>query len=61
MTAVWNMISPCPAISIPCGLDNRGLPIGAQLIGRRWRSDTLLDIAQVLEAVVEPIGHPSDL
>jgi len=61
MTAVWNMISPCPAISIPCGLDNGGLPIGAQLIGRRWRSDALLDIAEVLEAVVDPIGHPSNL
>ncbi len=56
MTAVWNMISPCPAISIPCGLDSDGLPIGAQLIGQRWRSDALLDIATALEAVVDPIG-----
>ena len=59
MTAIWNMISPCPAISVPCGLDSQGLPVGAQLIGRRWQEDNLLDIAAGLEAVSPAMPRPS--
>lgn len=58
MTAIWNMISPCPVMTVPCGLDGDGLPIGAQLIGQRWRSDKLLAIAAALESAVAPIGRP---
>ena len=58
MTAIWNLISPCPVMTVPCGLDDDGLPIGAQLVGRRWRSDQLLAIAAALESVVPPIGRP---
>lgn len=58
MTAIWNMISPCPVMTVPCGLDGDGLPIGAQLIGQRWRSDKLLAIAAALESTVAPIGRP---
>jgi amidase len=42
-----------PAICAPAGSVN-GLPIGVQLIGARFREDTLLDAAEVLEA-----RHPS--
>ena len=31
-----------PAISLPCGVDADGLPIGCQLTARRWEEDTLL-------------------
>jgi len=58
MALIWNLIPQCPAITIPVGLDGEGLPVGAQLIGQRWRSDSLLDIAAALEAVVTPIGRP---
>lgn len=58
MTLIWNLIPQCPAITVPVGLDDAGLPIGAQLIGQRWRSDHLLGIAAALEAVVKPIGRP---
>ena len=58
MTAIWNMVSPCPAISVPCGLDLDGMPIGAQLIGQRWRSDQLLQVAAHMESLVAPIGRP---
>jgi Asp-tRNA(Asn)/Glu-tRNA(Gln) amidotransferase A subunit family amidase len=58
MTAIWNMISPCPVVTVPCGLDSDGLPVGAQLIGQRWRSDDLLRIAAGLEAAIPAIGHP---
>ena len=46
MTAVFNLVAPCPAISVPCGThtspEHAGLPIGLQVVGRRWREDTVL-------------------
>ena len=32
MTGVWNLVSPCPAMTVPVGFDNDGLPIGAQIV-----------------------------
>ncbi len=61
MTAVWNLISPCPALSVPCGLTSGGLPVGAQIIGRRWRSDTVLRIGGAIESDVGPLGRPTAL
>jgi len=58
MTAVWNLISPCPVLSVPCGLDENGMPVGAQLVGQRWNESGLLQIGGALEAAVDPIGHP---
>lgn len=38
-----------PGVSVPTGVAG-GLPMGVQLIGRRFREDTLLDAAQVIES-----------
>ncbi|QSJ19625.1 Asp-tRNA(Asn)/Glu-tRNA(Gln) amidotransferase subunit GatA [Nostoc sp. UHCC 0702] len=38
-----------PGISVPCGFDNNGLPIGLQLIGKVLREDQLLQIAYTYE------------
>lgn len=38
-----------PAISVPAGLSNEGLPIGAQLIGPTKRDDLLLALAKQME------------
>ncbi|MDJ1159589.1 amidase family protein [Chelatococcus sp. SYSU_G07232] len=39
-----------PALSLPCGRDAGGLPVGLQIVGR-WRDDRLLlDIAALFEA-----------
>ncbi|HDS01771.1 MAG TPA: Asp-tRNA(Asn)/Glu-tRNA(Gln) amidotransferase subunit GatA [candidate division Zixibacteria bacterium] len=38
-----------PAISIPCGKDNKGLPIGLQIIGKMFREDEILNLAYNLE------------
>jgi len=38
-----------PAISLPCGRDRAGLPIGAQLIAAAGQDERLLDIAAGLE------------
>jgi len=38
-----------PGISVPVGLDKKGLPLGLQLIGRPWEEGDLLNHAFVLE------------
>ncbi|WP_374375052.1 Asp-tRNA(Asn)/Glu-tRNA(Gln) amidotransferase subunit GatA [Dongia sp.] len=38
-----------PGISVPAGLDGKGLPLGLQLIGRAFDEETLLRTAHVLE------------
>jgi aspartyl-tRNA(Asn)/glutamyl-tRNA(Gln) amidotransferase subunit A len=35
-----------PAISVPCGFDARGLPIGFQIVGKRWGDAAVLRLAQ---------------
>jgi amidase len=39
-----------PAVSLPLGVDDDGLPVGVQLAARRLREDQLLDVAAELEA-----------
>jgi amidase len=38
-----------PAVSLPLGVDDDGLPVGIQLAARRLREDHLLDVAAELE------------
>jgi aspartyl-tRNA(Asn)/glutamyl-tRNA(Gln) amidotransferase subunit A len=38
-----------PGISVPCGFDSKGLPIGLQLIGKVLREDLLLQVAYSYE------------
>ncbi len=34
-----------PAVSVPCGFDRRGLPLGLQLVGRPWDEQSVLQVA----------------
>jgi amidase len=47
-----------PAVSVPTGLAGR-LPMGVQLIGRRFREDLVLDAAEVIESRCPPMT-PAD-
>lgn len=42
-------IAGLPALSIPCGKADNGLPIGCQLIGKKFSEQTLLDTAYAYE------------
>ena len=42
-------IAGVPAISVPCGEDARGLPIGMQIIGKRFDEATVLQVAHFYE------------
>jgi len=39
-----------PGISVPCGFDRAGLPIGLQLIGRQFEEETLFKVAYAYES-----------
>jgi aspartyl-tRNA(Asn)/glutamyl-tRNA(Gln) amidotransferase subunit A len=47
-----------PAISIPCGLDPDGLPIGLQFGGRMWDEAAVLRAARAYELVRGPFPLP---
>lgn len=42
-------IAGLPAISIPCGLNKEGMPIGFQLIGNHFKEETILNVAYAYE------------
>ncbi|MBP1924654.1 aspartyl-tRNA(Asn)/glutamyl-tRNA(Gln) amidotransferase subunit A [Sedimentibacter acidaminivorans] len=42
-------IAGLPAVSVPCGFDSKGLPIGMQLIGNRFEDAKLLNFAYQYE------------
>ena len=46
-------VAGLPAISIPCGVDSKGLPIGMQLIGNKFKEETILNAAYSYEQVLK--------
>jgi len=47
-----------PGIAVPTGLDQSGLPLGLQLIGKPWEEGELLNTAQVLEEAAGFVSKP---
>ena len=48
-----------PGISVPAGLDSKGLPLGLQLIGRPWEESELLNTAFALEKSLNFSAKPT--
>jgi amidase len=46
---VFANLAGLPALAVPAGLDDAGLPVGIQLVGPRWSEPRLLAIAGALE------------
>ena len=47
-----------PSIVLPCGFSKEGLPIGLQLVGKRWGEARLLGVAKALERLLPPCPVP---
>jgi amidase len=47
-----------PSVVLPCGFSRSGLPIGLQLVGKRWNEAKLLGAAKVLEKLLPPCPVP---
>ena len=42
-------VAGLPGISIPCGVDSQGLPIGMQLVGKKFDEETIIKAAHAYE------------
>jgi aspartyl-tRNA(Asn)/glutamyl-tRNA(Gln) amidotransferase subunit A len=42
-----------PAISLPCGFDREGMPVGLQIIGRPFDEASILSVAHAYEQSTE--------
>jgi amidase len=45
-------LSGFPAVSVPVGLDANGLPVGMQLVGKRFSEPTLLGLSEHIQGVI---------
>jgi Asp-tRNA(Asn)/Glu-tRNA(Gln) amidotransferase A subunit family amidase len=48
-----------PALSVPAGLADDGLPVGMELVGPAGADDVILAIGEALEAARGPIPPPA--
>lgn len=57
MTGIFNLTGS-PAVAIPSTLTAGGLPVGVQLVGRRWSEQRLLGVARTLADLLPPLAPP---
>ncbi|MFN8591947.1 MAG: amidase [Thermomicrobiales bacterium] len=51
-------VTGLPAISVPCGFADNGMPVGLQLVARPFAEPDLFHIADILERQVGRFGRP---
>lgn len=56
--ALVSAVTGAPAISIPAGLSDEGMPIGVELLALRGREDLLLRAAEAIQVRIN--AHPTD-
>ena len=52
LTRLFNVAS-CPAMSVPCGFDDNGMPVGLQIGGKPFSEETLFRIAHAYEQATD--------
>lgn len=56
MTCPFNLLSRCPALSLPVGETADGLPVGLQIVGRRYADEDVLGFGRALEQALPAAG-----
>ncbi len=56
-TTLFNLTGS-PVVVVPIGYTREGMPIGAQLVGRRWRDLELLQAARLIDKASGAFRHP---
>jgi amidase len=51
-------LSGHPVVVLPVGWSKEGLPIGLQVVGKRWKDEQLLAIAASLDELIGDLRHP---
>lgn len=49
MTCPFNLLPQCPALSLPAGLAENGLPVGLQIVGHRYADEEVLSLGGAIE------------
>lgn len=66
LTSPWSLAG-LPALSLPCGLDTQGLPIGFQLVAAPFREATVVRVGAEFQAATDwhlaepPVGRDLDV
>jgi Asp-tRNA(Asn)/Glu-tRNA(Gln) amidotransferase A subunit family amidase len=55
----WFNLLGTPAVTVPFGRSNEGLPIGVQIVARPWQEELVLSVAAELEAQRGPWQAPN--
>ena len=59
MTYPFNVMSRCPVLSVPSGLDRNGVPTGLQIVGRTYDDPTVFRVGAAVEAADPWYATPS--
>lgn len=50
-----------PGMSVPAGIDSKGLPLGLQIIGKPWDEETVFGVASAIERAANFVAKPQTL
>jgi amidase len=56
---VFNLLG-LPALTVPFTLDEQGMPVGVQIVGRPWEEEALLELGVALETARGPFEGPRE-
>jgi aspartyl-tRNA(Asn)/glutamyl-tRNA(Gln) amidotransferase subunit A len=50
-----------PAVTVPCGFDPNGLPLGLQMVAKPWDEGAVLRLAHQYEMATEQLTKPPSI